>query len=198
MRLFVAIELPDDVRRLIAAEQRRLAGLLDARSETLRLVPVEQLHLTLVFIGEVPDARVGELTAAMSGELRQPAFTLSFAGAGVFPPRGAPRVLWIGVEQGRDAAIALQGEVAARLAPCGVPPESRPFQPHLTVGRWRDRRQKRSGARSQPDVGGRLVAAMEVERITLFQSRVSSSGSIHTPLAHAQLACPSSLSSRRI
>lgn len=184
MRLFAAIDLPDDARRAIAAKQARVRRAL-GEGAPVKWVRPEQMHLTLVFIGEVPEDRVPAFVAAMQQPIAQAPFALTFAGTGVFPPRGAPRVLWIGVEEGSAAAVALQAAVAARLAAFGVTPEARPYSPHLTLGRWRDPRP--SDKRRLPDSDTAVVARIEVAAVTLFQSRISSSGPAYTALATAPL-----------
>src|SRR5205809_4097642 len=98
MRLFVAIDLGDEVRAAIAAEQRRVGEALGGARSTLRWVRPEHIHLTLVFLGEVDEGSSGAIVDAMSEPLDHAAFALVLGGLGVFPPQGAPRVLWLGVE----------------------------------------------------------------------------------------------------
>lgn len=186
MRLFTAIELTDSARAAIAAEQKRVVGGLERSGGRLRLVKPEQMHLTLVFIGEVVEARGAAIVKLMSDDIPVAPFRIAFGGIGAFPPRGAPRVLFIGVVEGSTAAIDLHRRVSARLAQADVPQDARPFHPHLTMGRWRESRpsdRPRSAARAE-------IAAIDVAGVTLFQSRLSSSGPAYTPLASAQLVCP--------
>src|SRR5437762_14047960 len=101
MRLFVAIDLDDDARRAIAGEQKRLTrALSESGGHPPKWVQPTLLHLTLAFLGEVPAERVAALTALMSEDLDVEPFTAVCAGFGVFPPRGAPQVLWLGVTSG--------------------------------------------------------------------------------------------------
>jgi 2'-5' RNA ligase len=185
LRLFTAIELTDSVRAAIAAEQEKaIAALREARH--LRLVKPQQMHLTLVFIGEVAEERGAAITQLMAADIPVAPFRLSFGGIGAFPPRGAPRVMYLDVVGGRDRAIDLHARVAERLARADVRLDARPFHPHLTLGRWRESRpsdRPRSPARAE-------VAAIDVTAVTLFQSRLSSLGPAYTPLALARLRCP--------
>src|SRR2546427_4147728 len=114
MRLFVAIDLEDDARRASAAEQKRLMQELHGES-SLRMVRPEQMHLTLAFLGEVDDVRGAAIVDAMREDVKTAPFPIVYAGLGVFPPHGAPRVLWLGVTTGRDAAIAVQRQITDRL-----------------------------------------------------------------------------------
>jgi 2'-5' RNA ligase len=104
-----------------------------------RWSPPGSRHLTVAFFGEVPDRQVDALTAALA-EARTPPgpVRLRLDGAGTFPARGAPRVLWVGVDGEVDALAGLSRSAAAAGAAAGVPVhnEGRAYRPHLTIGRW--------------------------------------------------------------
>jgi 2'-5' RNA ligase len=186
MRLFAAIELDDPARAAIAEEQQRLAALLRGHGASVpRLVSAERMHLTLVFIGEVPDDRAQTIVGAAAAPIELPPFAVGFGGIGAFPPRGAPRVLWLGVADGAPAVVELQEVVAARLEQAGVPRERRPYHPHLTLGRWKG---SRASDRPRPDERTpAMVARVEVDSVALIQSRLSSKGPTYTVLARAPL-----------
>ena len=187
MRLFTAIELTDEARAAITAEQKRVAAGLGDAAGALRFVRTEHLHLTLVFLGEVAEESAASIIETMSGEILHAPFHLVFGGLGVFPPRGAPRVLWLGVVDGARQAIDLQARVADRLTSAGVAVERKPFHPHLTLARWRDqRRSARPVLAATPGV----VAAVDVSAVALVQSRLSSAGPSYTRLSQARLLCP--------
>ena len=156
------------------------------------------MHLTLLFLGEAQEARVPAVVEAMTAPASMPPFDMTFGGVGVFPPRGAPRVLWLGVSEGADLLARFSSELAERIRGVGIAFDDRPFHPHLTLGRWRDadRRRPSAGRRSTPERLRREVAALDrsdriacvrVTRATLYQSRLSSSGPAYTALAHATL-----------
>lgn len=186
MRLFVAIDTSEAAKAAVAALRTRLARRLDTGGH-LRWSPPAQLHLTLAFIGEV-DAGVGAPVAdVMTPPFDLPAFTLALGGLGTFPPHGAPRVLWIGALAGARETIDLQRLVAERLARAGIALERRPFHPHLTLGRWREARDRaRRAVADAADTGE--IARVEVDHVTLYESRLSPSGAIHTPLVTTRLA----------
>ena len=183
MRLFVALEIGSAAQARVSEEQERLAASM--RGASLRWVKREQLHLTLVFIGEVPDERATRIVEAMRVPLMHPPFTFALGGIGAFPPRGAPRALWIGVKTGADSIVRVQAEVADRLGALGVEREPRPFSPHLTVARWRDSRSsdRPRTSRGEPET----MATVHATAVTLFQSRVSSAGSTYTRLVECVL-----------
>ena len=192
MRLFVAVDLTADAKAAIAAEQKRVAAALGESRSGLRLVKPDQIHVTLLFLGEVPDPRVSAVVEAMALDIDVPAFELVFGGAGVFPPRGAPRVLWIGVTAGTTSLARVQQIVAARARRLEIPFDDRPFNPHLTIGRWRgagaDRKSRVRLARPAASPSESRIASVWMTCATLYQSRLSSRGSEYTALAHATLS----------
>lgn len=195
MRLFVAVDLPDEVRQAIAVRQKQWAGRLSKSKEGLKLIEPSRIHLTLLFLGDAPEARVPAIVESMNAPASMAPFDVTFGGVGVFPPRGAPRVLWIGITDGAAHLGRLQQEIAERVRAVDIAFDDRPFRPHLTLGRWRDA--DRRLRRSTPERLRREVAALDrsdriacvrVTRATLYQSRLSSSGPAYTALAHANLS----------
>jgi 2'-5' RNA ligase len=181
-RLFTAIELEPGVRAEVAEYQALCASRLG--DPGLRLVRSSQLHLTLVFLGEVEDSHVPGLRDAMALDLPCAPFTLAFGGWGVFPDRGPARVLWLGVEQGSPDVQALFEAVSTRLESVGAHGERRPFRPHLTLGRWRE--SSKSPKPELPPTG--TVGVQRVTSVTLFHSQLLRGGSTHAPIARAALA----------
>jgi 2'-5' RNA ligase len=183
-RLFVAIEIGSLAQSRVVDEQARLKETL--RASSIRWTKHDQLHITLVFIGEVTDERAATIVETMRDSIPHPPFRFELGGIGAFPPRGAPRALWIGVTSGADSMIRVQSLVADRLERIGVERERRPFSPHLTLGRWRDSRpsDRPRTSSAQPQT----IARVDVKAVTLFQSRVSSEGSTYTRLVETPLA----------
>jgi 2'-5' RNA ligase len=186
VRLFAAVDLDRATRDAIAAEQRRIQASLGSSNAAPRWVAAERAHLTLVFLGHLDQARVPAVVEAMTHDVALAPFAVTFGGLGTFPLRGAPRVLWLGVNGGIDALGLLQQQIEARIAACGVAIEARAFHPHLTLGRWTssgpaDRAQALRAARPG------TVAGERVARVTLYESRLSASGAAYVALAHANL-----------
>jgi 2'-5' RNA ligase len=189
MRLFVAVDLSAEAREAIAAEQRRIAAAISGTKSVLKWVNAEQAHLTLVFVGNVDSTLAAPVVQALGSDVDLRPFDLVLEGVGVFPPRGAPRVLWVGASEGAEEVTLLQRELAARVARLGIALEHRPFHPHLTIGRWRDSRpadrEHAIGAGSKA-----ALARVHVESATLYESKLSPAGPAYTPLAHANLTRP--------
>lgn len=185
-RLFVALEPPEPVRRRIAAvaeELRRAAG----RADAVRWVPPENVHLTLQFLGAVPEERLPAVEAALRAAAADGGpLSLSLRGAGGFPNARRPRVVWAGVEGDVAPLAALVAGLGARLAKLGFPPEDRPFSPHLTLGRARD-------GRGAPGLAGALAHAAgeatpwRVSELVLFESHLSPRGPRYEALARVPL-----------
>jgi 2'-5' RNA ligase len=171
MRLFIAIELPAEVKKLLTGLRTAIPG--------ANWVPPEQLHLTLAFLGEVDEATCALLGEKLA-EIVAPGFTLQFSSSGCFPDRRRPRVIWAGLSPS-PLLTALAEQVSKAVRSCGIAQEERPFSPHITLARCR-----------QP--AGREVSAfleqhrqltlppVNVREFILFQSLLTRQGAIHTPL----------------
>jgi 2'-5' RNA ligase len=187
VRLFVAVDLSRASQDAMATEQRRIAAVLGREGAPLKWVRPDQAHLTLVFIGRVDAARVPPLVEVIGRDLDAAPFDLVMSGIGVFPGHGAPRALWAGVAAGARELTGLRQALGARIVEQGVALEERPFHPHLTLARWPGSRGSDRGralATARPDV----IARQRVEWVTLYASRVSSSGATYHTLTRATLA----------
>ena len=187
-RLFVALEPSEAVRRRIAARADAIRQAAGRAASDVRWVAEANLHLTLQFLGAVPEERVDSVRAAVEATAAAAAaLSLEVKGAGGFPNARRPRALWLGLAGDVDALAALAAGLGRRLAPLGFPPESRPFSPHLTVGRARD-------GRGAPGLGGALAAAALEEgvawraaELTLFESHLSPRGPRYEAVLRARL-----------
>jgi 2'-5' RNA ligase len=188
VRLFVAVEIDLSVTQALAefsAELRRKAQAL-APSARIGWMSLEQLHVTSRFVGEVDDEKAAAIAGALLEPLEVEPFDLSVAGAGAFPERGAPRVLWAGIAAGIEGLTAVEAEVSGRLTACGIAREERPYRPHVTLARVREPEGLRSAALFE-SLADRRFGTTQVEAITLFQSRTSPKGAVYTPLHRTPL-----------
>jgi 2'-5' RNA ligase len=187
MRLFIAIDLDEAARAAIADEQRRLKAAIGETRSAIKWVRPDHMHLTLVFLGEVAEAHAPAIVDAINQPVTQAPYDLAFGGIGVFPPRGAPNVLWVGAVPGARESIELQRDLADRMQRLGVALEGRPFLPHLTLARWKTSRGA-DRARALAAGSDGVTATVHVDHATLYQSRLSSAGPTYTPLARATLS----------
>jgi RNA 2',3'-cyclic 3'-phosphodiesterase len=130
VRLFVAVNLPDSVRRAI----EDASAALRQAAPSVRWLQPDNFHITLKFLGSVADERITAVRAAMEAAAHSPQFAMTVRGAGAFPNFRRPRVYWVGVDDDNSLA-RLQLEVERTIAPLGFPTEARPFHPHITIGR---------------------------------------------------------------
>jgi 2'-5' RNA ligase len=186
IRSFVALELDAPVRERLRGLIEQLRGQVPA----LRWTRPESLHVTVRFLGYAdPSALVnlqGPLSevAARCAPARAP-----LRGLGLFPPRGSPRVLWLGLEVPAGIA-ALQADCERAAIAAGFPPEPRPFRPHLTLGRW-------SAPAPRPRLPEADLGAARLDRLVLFRSDMRRGGSVYTPLAAFDLGVPGSPGAER-
>ncbi|HTQ58539.1 MAG TPA: RNA 2',3'-cyclic phosphodiesterase [Bryobacteraceae bacterium] len=182
MRLFTGLDLSPEV---VAALETLLARLRP--TARIQWSPPANLHITTRFIGEWPAERLPELSAALGGLPRHPPIPVSIRHLGYFPNPHAPRVFWAGVEAPADLA-ALAAETDAALERLGLAPERRPFSPHLTLARIRDRvplTALREAVAALPSLD---FGSFTAGRFFLYQSRLNAGGSVYTKLAEFPLA----------
>ncbi|SEW14843.1 RNA 2',3'-cyclic phosphodiesterase [Halobacterium jilantaiense] len=133
MRLFVSVDLPDDLADGIAAVQDRFAD-----ADGLRYTDPGQAHVTLKFLGDVPESRAGDLGDALETAVADAGvapFDASFEGLGVFPSLDYISVVWLGVGDGSERLTALHEAVEAEFVSQGFEPEDHDFTPHVTLAR---------------------------------------------------------------
>lgn len=185
MRLFVAVNLPDGVRREIweAATPLRELG------APVRWVPPDALHITLKFLGEVAPGREREIASAVeSGVGGARRFALELGGFGAFPAPARPRVVWVGCEAAPPLELVQHGLETA-CAALGFPVEGRPFRPHVTLGRVAPRAPRGELA----ELGRALervtyAGVAEVRSVDLMCSELSRRGARYTVRHAAELA----------
>ena len=188
MRLFFAVDLDDHARAAATRISASLAGSTARLGASIRWTRPAGLHLTLAFLGDVPDERAAALVALGEAPFSQPPFGFSLSQAGVFPPSGTPRVIWIGPRRGGAEITALWRLLRRRLDGAGYGPGPGRFEPHVTLGRVR--RAPAGGARR---LRGLLAEAAlppmcwTVDRVSLYESRLGAGGSTYHRLAAAAL-----------
>ena len=181
IRSFLAFELPGDIRKILSDISE------NARSLTLnvRWVRVANIHLTVVFMGNVPEAQIKPIEAAAERICHAYApFCIQVTGAGLFGSRRHPRVLWVGLSGDVDRMSAFRDDLQGDLAPFGIQEERRPFRPHLTLGRFR------KGATADAGLDAFLSRYQNLDgpecllrELVLFRSDLKPGGAVYTRLA---------------
>ncbi len=179
MRVFLAIEIPQDIKEELVEVQEKLKPQISG----VRWEKPEKLHLTLIFLGKVEKERVGELEVALreaQGKLRLEPFKIGLSGVRIFPSEKRPRVVLIDVAEGARQVAELQKRLAERLSKAGFE-FARLKKPHVTLGRFTRQncqfRRVKAG-----DVG-----EFEVKEVVIVESKLHPAGAIHTPIARIPL-----------
>jgi 2'-5' RNA ligase len=183
MRSFVAINLDDSLRNEIDGAT---AGLKSGNWDVKWVSPAN-LHITLKFLGEIPEKSVTELKETLSSVVsRHESFVLKFRGVGVFPDKKRPRVIWIDILES-DKLVKLQEEVENSLIPYGFEREDRSFSAHLTIGRIRSSGGKESLLRAMETLKERDFGNIEVNNVSLMKSDLKPAGAQYTTIAEFYL-----------
>ena len=189
LRLFIAIELPEEWLAALARVQEALQG---TGLAALRWTRPEGIHLTLKFLGAVPEARVAEIVQAMTRAAAQTTpFTLRLGRLGTFGGPERPRVLWTGVQGELNALTRLWRAVETSISPLGFPQERDTFAPHLTLARVPEPTQREVAASLAEALRRGPVPKPEpftVQEIALMRSLLGPSGARYLRLAAAPLA----------
>jgi len=185
VRCFVALDLPRPVCNHLAG----FAAEVGSKGK-VKWVPPEQMHMTLVFAGELADDDARRLGTALE-RLALPPLWLHLQGLAHFPPRGEPRVLIAELGGQIEILRAAHGELTARAEDCGVARDRRPFVPHITLGRVKSL----FGALALVQQWQRLGASLRDKpfaptALTLYRSELRPGGPVHTPLRRVALAAP--------
>ncbi len=167
------------MRAALAAEIERMR----AAASGVGWVAPDNLHVTLKFLGGVEPGRLADTEVALArAASAAPPFDLTLGGVGAFPTSSRPRVVWAGVAGGRDALGTLAGRVDSALADLGFERETRPYSPHVTLGRVRAPRRDAALAAAIEAGAGRGFGTLRVDRLVLMRSDLSPRGARHTVL----------------
>jgi 2'-5' RNA ligase len=186
-RVFIAIELPTTLRaRIISHIDRLRSAIPEARASWAR---EDNLHLTLKFLGDIPVASIEQLSAAASiAATKVEPSELIVEGCGSFPPRGQPRVLWIGIDPGAQTpCLHLFQALEDECANAGFARAPRPFHPHLTIARIRKPQGSRQLAAMHQEIGFNRET-ISVSELVVIRSELLNEGSRHTVISRHSLS----------
>ncbi|RLC30183.1 MAG: RNA 2',3'-cyclic phosphodiesterase [Deltaproteobacteria bacterium] len=180
IRSFLAFELPGEMKEILF----RVSGKMKGFGLDVRWVRVDNIHLTVIFIGNISTDRLNSMDRIVTNVCVEfKPFDIALKGAGVFSGRHNPRVLWIGLAGDTERLATFRDRLQDALAPLGIKKEKRRFRPHLTLGRFR------KGATG----GMRLNRLLEtcknlsspvhsVGELVLFRSELTPGGAVYTRL----------------
>jgi 2'-5' RNA ligase len=181
VRLFVALDLPDALRRSLAGVIERLKP----KCREPRWVRPESMHLTLKFIGHAiaggDNQKLAELRSALAIVRSSGPVELRFRGIGFFPNERRPRVVWCGVQASPNLA-QIAAEIDRLLEPLGIPREKRAFVPHLTLARIDPPRPVDALARAAEELQSADFGSARENEFFLFESKLKPSGAEYTKI----------------
>jgi RNA 2',3'-cyclic 3'-phosphodiesterase len=188
-RAFIAVDLSADVLDRLS---QVMVGLREEIGDgAVRWIPVENMHLTLKFLGDVSLSNVDRLKEIIQTSAAGcPMFAVSVGGVGAFPSLLRARVVWAGVE-GPPDLVTVQRMIDVETARLGYASENRPFKPHLTLGRVSrnvgpKELQKIAQVLKDKKVG--FLGVTQVKEVHLFRSDLQSNGAMYTRICSATLA----------
>jgi 2'-5' RNA ligase len=183
-RLFLAVDVDETTREQVA---RISTGLREVVGHTkASWVRQDRMHLTLHFFGSADATLEARVRDTLADSIAEPPFDVSFDGLGFFPERGSPRVLWLGVVAGLEQLRRLQRALVNRgESPAIQSHTGGSFNPHLTLARFRDR-VPRAKLAEIADIRA-FAGPARIDRVTLYESRLSPAGPTYVPLAEALL-----------
>jgi len=184
IRSFLAIELPKLILKKIEEVQRDLRS---TRAD-VRWVNPEKIHLTLKFFGNIEESRIDPIFKSIEEPIRNtPPYSIEVKGVGAFPQLRNPRVIWIGLVNGKEILTSFQKQIETQLEKIGFQTENRPFHPHLTLGRMKSSRGKEEMVERMEKHREEEFGDFQVERVILFKSDLKPSGPVYTLLREMKL-----------
>lgn len=187
-RVFIAVPLSEAAIQSLQQTQNQLQTI-----QSVRWIKPAHMHLTLQFLGSVPQTELPKLMSALNQSvLDHRPFKVQIAALGVFPNLRRPQVIWAGLSGNLNNLHNLHAAIIETTASLGFTPEARSYKPHLTLGRVKKHAKandytqiSRSIKQIQDSVGH--ITTLPVDRITLFQSQLQPTGPIYTPLLEIRL-----------
>lgn len=181
MRLFTAIDIPKAVREALTQTIQQLKPVAK-----IRWSKPENLHITTKFLGEVPPERLAAVVAALQGMASTGPIPIEVRGIGWFPNPHSPRVLFAGI-QAPEWLGQLHIRTDEALGALGVPAETKPFRPHLTVARMEAKTEVANLRQAIFHLPGNQFGAFTAERFHLYESLTGGAGSVYTRVADFEI-----------
>ena len=188
MRVFIAIDSDEIIRKDLADLQAELQGKVDLKRGDAKWVNPDKIHLTLKFLGEAKDQQVVDIcNIAKEVASRHEKFHVECERVGHFGGKSA-RVLWVGAGENCPELLELHRDLEGRLAEIGWPKENRKYSAHLTLCRVRNSRAGVKLARLTEEYADFRLGTVAAEAVTVYQSELTSSGPDYTVLGNYELA----------
>ena len=188
MRTFIAVDFPKDL--LVRIDEITHFFKKKTPECALRWVEIDNLHLTIKFIGEINESKAGQVKDVLTQALfAQNAFNIEVSGLGMYPSHQNPRVIWFGILKG-EPLIEIHNNLNRQMATIGIAAENRPFSPHLTIARVR-RNTDHATAKLVGDILSQFkvdsLGWITINQVNLYKSELTPTGPIYTHLLSVPL-----------
>ncbi|MFH1201317.1 MAG: RNA 2',3'-cyclic phosphodiesterase [Candidatus Omnitrophota bacterium] len=185
MRTFIAVDVSKEIRETLG----RIGTKLRASGADVKWVDPQNLHLTLKFLGDIDLGKVEEIKEILSQMAKNyPAFRMVVTNLGAFPKASYPRVIWVGIDQGKDELLKISRELEKRLENLGIKKEERAMSCHITIGRVRSPLNRIHLIKQMELFKDPLNLDCTVDKIILYKSTLSRSGPIYEAVHESALA----------
>jgi len=179
MRAFIAIEIPENIRSILA----KLQDQLKASGADVKWVERQNIHLTLKFLGDIDDVLREKIGAALGAAAadNQP-FRAVIGLCGAFPNVDYPRVIWVGISEGDTQTKKIARDLEDRLSKLGLAKDERAFASHITIGRVRSPSKRKNLTHALADQAqnlAKLNLVFNISKLTLFKSTLSPKGPVY-------------------
>lgn len=182
VRSFIAIEIPEEIKKELSSIQNELKK-SSGKVSSVSWARIETTHLTLKFLGDVPEEKIKATEEALRLSARGiKAFTISVAGTGCFPNLENPRVLFAGTQESAELKN-LHAAIEGSLCAIGFEKDEKPFRPHLTIARIKNPFEGKKLSKAIKELKTDIKADFIADSVILFKSELNSKGAAHTPLA---------------
>ncbi len=183
MRCFIAIDMPEDIKGSISGVMERCGE----EPKGARWVPVENIHLTLKFFGDVKDDLVPEIEKGLALIcMKHNMFNINIRGAGAFPNLKYPNVLWVGIDESEDLK-RLYMDIEESMSGLGFEKENRKFSPHLTIGKIKDKKGIEPVIKEIYTFKDTFFGSIEVKEVLLMRSVLKPTGAEYSVAAKFNL-----------
>ncbi|BCB96540.1 RNA 2',3'-cyclic phosphodiesterase [Dissulfurispira thermophila] len=184
IRCFIAIDMSENIKNAIADVIKKCGLTLKG----VRWVLVENIHLTLKFLGDVEEDLIPEIEKELASICkRHNVFKINIRGAGAFPNFKYPNVLWIGIDQSEELK-GLYEDIEKSMSALGFEREDRRFSPHLTIGRVKDRKGIESVIKELYTFKDTFFGSIEVNEVLLMRSVLKPTGAEYSKIADFKLS----------
>lgn len=184
IRTFIAIDINQSAKQKISC----LIDQLTRSNADAKWITENQMHFTLKFLGQTDELLIPKISEALKSLVENfGEFTISFSDIGAFPNIKRPRVIWLGIDKGKDKLELLNGKIETALEKLGFEKEKRQFTAHLTLGRVRSLKNIEGLKALIDKMDIRLEDEIKANKVILYRSTLSPKGAIYTPLVELPL-----------